>query len=430
MADLVILGGGASGLMAAVSAARFIPGKNISILERGPRVGKKLLVTGNGRCNLTNLELDFSRYHGAPESFVSAVFSQLPPKDTLSLFGRLGLLYREEGQGRCYPYGGQASAVLDVLRRYLEGRNVEERCQTSVETVKRKPGGYELKTSGGVVFAKRLILASGGRAMPSSGSDGSGLKLAASLGLKASEPFPSLAPVRAASPVLKAVKGLRCRGRASLLADRKTVKQETGEIQFTDQGLSGICILNLSRLVGEFFSHRTVNRHKTEKVELSLDLVPDLDYSSLLSFLQALLHGQPRLPVEQLLSGIVNKRVGLALLKQLMPSALSRPCGSLSPSELKTICRTVKDWRFSPTGTLGWQQAQSTAGGLLSSQFESATLESKGLPGLYACGELLDIDGDCGGYNLQWAWSSGFVAGKSTAVSLLSHSQPPAEANS
>ena len=430
MADLVILGGGASGLMAAVSAARFIPGKNISILERGPRVGKKLLVTGNGRCNLTNLELDFSRYHGAPESFVSAVFSQLPPKDTLSLFGRLGLLYREEGQGRCYPYGGQALAVLDVLRRYLEGRNVEERCQTSVEAVKRKPGGYELKTSGGVVFAKRLILASGGRAMPSSGSDGSGLKLAASLGLKASEPFPSLAPVRAASPVLKAVKGLRCRGRASLLADRKTVKQETGEIQFTDQGLSGICILNLSRLVGEFFSHRTVNRHKTEKVELSLDLVPDLDYSSLLSFLQALLHGQPRLPVEQLLSGIVNKRVGLALLKQLMPSALSRPCGSLSPSELKTICRTVKDWRFSPTGTLGWQQAQSTAGGLLSSQFESATLESKGLPGLYACGELLDIDGDCGGYNLQWAWSSGFVAGKSAAVSLLSHSQPPAEANS
>lgn len=430
MADLVILGGGASGLMAAVSAARFIPGKNISILERGPRVGKKLLVTGNGRCNLTNLELDFSRYHGAPESFVSAVFSQLPPKETLSLFGRLGLLYREEGQGRCYPYGGQASAVLDVLRRYLEGRNVEERCQTSVEAVKRKPSGYELKTSGGVVFAKRLILASGGRAMPSSGSDGSGLKLAASLGLKASEPFPSLAPVRAASPVLKAVKGLRCRGRASLLADRKTVKQETGEIQFTDQGLSGICILNLSRLVGEFFSHRTVNRHKTEKVELSLDLVPDLDYSSLLSFLQALLHGQPRLPVEQLLSGIVNKRVGLALLKQLMPSALSRPCGSLSPSELKTICRTVKDWRFSPTGTLGWQQAQSTAGGLLSSQFESATLESKGLPGLYACGELLDIDGDCGGYNLQWAWSSGFVAGKSAAVSLLSHSQPPAEANS
>ena len=430
MADLVILGGGASGLMAAVSAARFIPGKNISILERGPRVGKKLLVTGNGRCNLTNLELDFSRYHGAPESFVSAVFSQLPPKDTLSLFGRLGLLCREEGQGRCYPYGGQASAVLDVLRRYLEGRNVEERCQTSVETVKRKPGGYELKTSGGVVFAKRLILASGGRAMPSSGSDGSGLKLAASLGLKASEPFPSLAPVRAASPVLKAVKGLRCRGRASLLADRKTVKQETGEIQFTDQGLSGICILNLSRLVGEFFSHRTVNRHKTEKVELSLDLVPDLDYSSLLSFLQALISGHPRLPVEQLLSGIVNKRVGLALLKQLMPSALSRPCGSLSPSELKTICRTVKDWRFSPTGTLGWQQAQSTAGGLLSSQFESATLESKGLPGLYACGELLDIDGDCGGYNLQWAWSSGFVAGKSAAVSLLSHSQPPAEANS
>lgn len=188
--------------------------------------------------------------------------------------------------------------------------------------------------------------------MPSSGSDGSGLKLAASLGLKASEPFPSLAPVRAASPVLKAVKGLRCRGRASLLADRKTVKQETGEIQFTDQGLSGICILNLSRLVGEFFSHRTVNRHKTEKVELSLDLVPDLDYSSLLSFLQALISRQPRLPVEQLLSGIVNKRVGLALLKQLMPSALSRPCGSLSPSELKTICRTVKDWRFSPTGTL------------------------------------------------------------------------------
>ena len=241
MADLVILGGGASGLMAAVSAARFIPGKNISILERGPRVGKKLLVTGNGRCNLTNLELDFSRYHGAPESFVSAVFSQLPPKDTLSLFGRLGLLVP----------GGRPGPLLSLRRPGLGGagrtaqvfRRPERRGTLSNQRRNRQKKAWRLRAENqrGVVFAKRLILASGGRAMPSSGSDGSGLKLAASLGLKASEPFPSLAPVRAASPVLKAVKGLRCRGRASLLADRKTVKQETGEIQFTDQGLSGIC---------------------------------------------------------------------------------------------------------------------------------------------------------------------------------------------
>lgn len=418
MADLVILGGGASGLMAAVSAAQFIPGKKISILEQGPRVGKKLLVTGNGRCNLTNLALNSSHYHGAPDSFVAAVLSQLPAKDSLALFGRLGLLCREESQGRCYPCNGQASAVLDVLRRYLESHGVEERCQTRVEAIEKKFGGYELKTSGGDVFAKKLILAAGGRSMPSSGSDGSGFQLAMGLGLQMAKPFPSLVPIRLAFPLLKSVKGLRCRGTVSLLADQKMVKQETGEIQFTDQGLSGICVLNLSRLAGEFFSQGTVDGQRTEKIELSLDLVPDFGFPDLLAFLQALSIQQPELPLEQLLSGVINKRVGQALLRQLIPSSLSQPCGSLPLSQLKKICYTVKDWRFSPTGTLGWQQAQATAGGLLSSQFSPATLEAKKLPGLYACGELLDVDGDCGGYNLQWAWSSGFVAGKNAAGAL------------
>lgn len=295
-----------------------------------------------------------------------------------------------------------------------------EHCQARVEAIEKKSVGYELKTSDGVVFAKKLILAAGGRSMPSSGSDGSGMALAASLDLKAAKPFPSLVPVRAASPLLKAIKGLRCRGKASLLADQMTVKQETGEIQFTEQGFSGICVLNLSRLVGEFFSQGTINGQKASKVELSLDLVPDLDFPALLEFLKALISEQPQLPLEQLLSGVINKRVGFTLLKQVIPSILSQPCGALPLSELKALCHTVKDWRFSLCGTLGWQQAQATAGGLLSYQFNSSTLEAKRLPGLYACGEVLDVDGDCGGYNLQWAWSSGFVAGKSAGAALLS----------
>ncbi len=423
MADLVILGGGASGLMAAVSAAQFIPGRKILVLEQGPRVGKKLLATGNGRCNLTNLSSEAFRYHGAPPAFISAVLSQLPVEETLALFSRLGLFCREEEQGRCYPHGNQASAVLDVLRRFLESREVEERCGVRVEGLQKKPAGYELTTGAGTVFAKKLILAAGGRAMPSSGSDGSGLALAASLGLKAAKPFPSLTPVRVDSPVLKAVKGMRCRCKASLLADKKLVKQETGEIQFTEQGLSGICVFNLSRLAGEFFSQGTVNGQKAGKIVLSLDLVPELEFQKLLDFLGALAADQPRLPLEQLLGGVLNKRVGLALLKQMGFVSLSRPIGDLSPAALKNICHTVKDWRFTPTGTLGWQQAQATAGGLLASQFEPSTLEAKRLPGLYACGELLDVDGDCGGYNLQWAWSSGFTAGKSAARALESEAR-------
>lgn len=418
MHDLVILGGGASGLMAAVSAAQFIPGKKFLILEQSPRVGKKLLVTGNGRCNLTNLTLDPSRYHGAPAAFVSKVLSQLPAEETLALFSRLGLFCHEEEQGRCYPYGNQASAVLDVLRRYLANKGVEERCGVRVEAIQMKSVGYELKTGAGTVFAKKLVLAAGGRAMPSSGSDGSGLILAESLGLKATKPFPSLTPVRVDSPVLKSVKGMRCRCKASLLADKKLIKQETGEIQFTEQGLSGICVFNLSRLAGEFFALGTVNGQKAAEISLSLDLVPDLEYQALLEFLGALATDQTRLPLEQLLGGVLNKRVGLGLLKQLGFSPLSRPIGDLSSIELKNICHTVKDWRFAPTGTLGWQQAQATAGGLFTSQFEPSTLEAKKLPGLYACGELLDVDGDCGGYNLQWAWSSGFTAGKSAAKAL------------
>ena len=318
---------------------------------------------------------------------------------------------------------GRATMNLEWKNRFLESREVEERCGVRVEGLQKKPAGYELTTGAGTVFAKKLILAAGGRAMPSSGSDGSGLALAASLGLKAAKPFPSLTPVRVDSPVLKAVKGMRCRCKASLLADKKLVKQETGEIQFTEQGLSGICVFNLSRLAGEFFSQGTVNGQKAGKIVLSLDLVPELEFQKLLDFLGALAADQPRLPLEQLLGGVLNKRVGLALLKQMGFVSLSRPIGDLSPAALKNICHTVKDWRFTPTGTLGWQQAQATAGGLLASQFEPSTLEAKRLPGLYACGELLDVDGDCGGYNLQWAWSSGFTAGKSAARALESEAR-------
>ncbi len=411
---LVIVGGGASGLMAALSAAiqcREMHGDlPIVLLEKGPRVGKKLLATGNGRCNLSNLKASPGRYHGQDPDFCRAALAAFSPSATIDFFGKLGLLCRVEGDHLVYPYCEQASTVLDCLRFACERMGVSIRCDCDVQSIQKLRKGFCVLSSTGRIDCGAVILATGGIASPQLSSGEHGYRLAKSLGHRCVPLFPALVPIRTDPALTRPLKGIRVKGSVSLVEGGTILRAERGEIQFSDGCLSGISVMQLSRLV-------SIHKH----TRILLDLMPDYSQKqvqSLLGRMHSLLQSEP---AERLLAGLINKRVGQTLVKQIVP--LNRPIGSLSSAELDEIGRRMKAWEFPVCGVGAWKNAQVTAGGLSTSQFHRQTMESRLAPGFYAAGEVLDVDGDCGGFNLQWAWSSGYVAGRCAVQHLLGRKQ-------
>ena len=410
---LAIVGGGASGLMAALSAAiqSRERGANfpVVLLEKGPRVGKKLLATGNGRCNLSNLKASSKGYHGDP-GFCQAATTTFSPPATIDFFENLGLVCRVEGNDLVYPYCEQASAVLDCLRFACQRMGVDIHCDCEVQSIQKQKRGFSLSTSTGFIHCGAVILSTGGMASPQLSSGEIGYRLAKSLGHRCTSLFPALAPIRTDPVCTRPLKGIRVKGAVSLVKKDTILRTERGEIQFSDGSLSGIAVMQLSRLVSFHQSTRLV-----------LDLMPDYSQKqvqSLLRRMQSLLRSEP---AERLLTGFLNKRAGQTLVKQTV--SLSRPIGSLSLDELENIGRRIKAWEFPILGVGPWKNAQVTAGGLNTSQFCNRTMESRLVPGFYATGEVLDVDGDCGGFNLQWAWSSGYTAGYCAAQRLLGRKQ-------
>ncbi|WP_444644756.1 NAD(P)/FAD-dependent oxidoreductase [Caproiciproducens sp. R1] len=410
--DIAVIGGGASGLMAAAAAAEECGRRHIyaktAVLEANPRVGKKLLATGNGRCNLTNRNAGIAHYHG-DTGLAAPILNACPPQEIIDRFLSFGLLCRELDEGRVYPNSLQASAVLDVLRLQLERLKVETVCDFPVAAVRKSASGFEISSASGQIHAKRLILACGGKAYPQLGSDGSGYQIASSLGHSVTKMFPSLVQVKTDPRRAKPLKGARSAAAATLLFNGEPVKTVSGEVQFTENGLSGICIFELSRLVGEAGTGG--------KTEISLDLLPEYSVQQILSMLKDRKEALEVLPAGDLLSGCVHKLVG----REVVRAALSRVperAAQLKQAELVSVASRVKDFRFDVLGTLSWKDAQVTAGGVPLGETDE-NLQSKPCPGLYLAGELLNIDGDCGGFNLHWAWSSGITAGSAAARSLL-----------
>lgn len=426
LADIVIVGGGPAGMTAAISAARTAQSKlKILLLERGPRVGKKLLSTGNGRCNLTNTNLSIERYHGQDPSLIQRVLTRDSYHSTLSFFTGLGLLCREEGDGRVYPCSGQASSVLDVLRQGMEELHIKTLYSLVLNEIRLNKGSFTITCSDQTIRARKVILATGGKAAPSTGSDGSGFDLAKSLGHSITPLFPALTPIRTDTQRTRSMKGMRNSGCVTLLKDGQPFRKETGEIQFTDGALSGVCVFQLSRFAMEYLRCQTIEGQTCHKAELSLDLLPEYTSEQLANLLTNLSNCHPTIPLEQYLGGMLNKRVGQTLLKFLDLGPLSTPCGELSKQAVQRISSTIKDWRFPITAPSSWNQAQVTAGGIPLREFYCESLESRLQPGLYAVGELLDADGECGGFNLQWAWSTGKIAGESAANSLIRERRKP-----
>lgn len=394
--NLAIIGGGASGLACAIEFKRNFPDKTAVIIEKLNRVGKKILVTGNGRCNLTNLNAS-SRDYNCPD-FVSPAMGMFTPQNNIDFFRSIGLLTYTDSENRVYPHSNTASSVLNCLRFECERLGVAFITDTPVREIK-KSGHFIINNT---FSSDKAVICTGGRSSPSHGSDGSGYELLKQLGHKIKPAFPSLVQICTQTDFPKFLKGIRVKCSASLTENGAVKGQSRGEILFTDYGISGIAALDLSSYIAK--SNPDSSKH------VSLDMAENLKHNQLVSYIRDCIKRSKDGTCENLLSGLLASRVGQAVMKYCSIN-LSRKASSLSSGEIEKIASAVKDFRLNVTGTKGFDSSQVTSGGAMLNEFNKNTLESKKIKGLYCCGEVLDIDGLCGGFNLQWAWSSGRLAG-------------------
>ncbi|MFH0802378.1 MAG: NAD(P)/FAD-dependent oxidoreductase [bacterium] len=403
--SVAVVGGGASGMMAAIAAAE--SGAVVTLFEKNQRVGKKLLATGNGRCNLTNLNVGPENYHGGTPEFALSVLAGFGVQSTLDFFDLLGVAPKVEEGGKVFPLSEQAGSVLDVLRWRLEALGVKILCESPVAGIKRGRSGFLLSLKNGKTFeAERLVLAAGGRAAPHLGSDGSGHALARLLGHTLVPSFPALVPLKLKADFLKQIQGVKFRGEAIIVVGGREVKKASGELLFTEYGISGPPILTLSRKAGEHLL-------EGQKVTLRLDIFPSISFGEMEECLAKRLDlGRTKSFIFSFV-GFLNKKLIPVVLRESGVSDIHKAAESVTPSEVRAVVKNLKEWTFEVTGSTSWPHAQVTAGGLDVREINPATMESRILPGLFLAGEIVDIDGDCGGYNLQWAWSSGHVAGSS-----------------
>ena len=397
---VIIVGGGASGLMAALTASER-PDARVVLLERQARVGRKLLATGNGRCNLSNRNLTPKNYHGENAGFCEYALSRFGPEQTLAWFRALGLLTAAEESGRVYPVSDSANSVVDVLRLALAQReNVELRAGCEVQALRKKRGKFEVVLPEETLTGEAVIVCAGGCAGGKLGGTELGYRLLEGMGHHRTRLCPALVQLHTDTTYVRALKGVRCDARVTYRAPG-TAEERRGEVQFTEYGVSGPAIFELSR---------AVSVHPVPGT-LLLDLLPEVSEEEVLALLEARCAGTPGWKAEELLTGFVHNRLGKTLLRSCGIS-FETDCSSLSANTLRAVCRAVKHFAIEVKGTMGMDGAQVTAGGILTSEFRADTMESRLFRGLYAAGEVLDIDGDCGGYNLQWAWSSGRLAGE------------------
>lgn len=398
--DLIIVGGCSAGIVAAINAKRRNPDMKIAILEKLPRIGKKLLATGNGKCNLTNETAVMHDYIG--KDFASYAFAKYSPETVKEFFASLGLLCYTDSCGRVYPESNTASSVVDALRFELERLNIDVFCDTPVTEIRHK-SDFVIN---GEFVCKKLIIAAGGKSSPSQGSDGSGYALAKSLGHSITKLYPALVPLCASPEITKPMKGVRVRNVTLTLKGDKKIAQTSGEILFTDYGLSGIAAMELAAPAQKYIDDVKCNPFTY------IDFMPDMNYNELVDYLINLNKIKGLVNIDNLLTGFLPKAVGIAVCKACKLYKADKLISELSEKDMRKIAEKIKNFPLEVTGSKDFKDAQVTSGGIKTDEIDKKTMQSKICKNLYFAGEIIDVDGGCGGFNLQWAWASGMLAGE------------------
>ena len=396
--DIIIIGGGAAGLTAAISAKKHNKNSEVAILELQNRVGKKLLATGNGRCNLTNMNTTESNYHGSFD--VSETLNKYSPEKLFDFFAGIGLVCSVENNGLVYPLCKQASAVLDILRLTTEKLGVTTICDCKVDLIKKNKGIFNIRTSTQSYSCNKLVVATGGKASPSCGGTGAGLDVLKNLGHKITPLYPILRPIEVKCDYMKSLKGIRATGSVTLFDSNKMLKSESGEIQFSENALSGICVFNLTPYL-----------YNAKSPSISVNLMDDYSENEIYNELKKRKRLFANEDLENYFTGLFHKRLGIALLKHCSIS-LTKKCSELSDNEINKLCRTIQNWKFECIKNNDFSKAQVMMGGVYGKEIDNKTFESKLVKNLYICGEAIDACGDCGGFNLHFAFSSGIIAGE------------------
>lgn len=410
--ELVIVGGGASGLMAAITSKRILgDAVNVTILERLERSGKKILATGNGKCNLTNVSLD-KKYYNEP-NFVESAFKKFGYNETINFFDSIGVLTKVDRDGRVYPLPEAATAVVDNLRNELKRLNIEERINFDIRKIQKNTHLFTLINSRGLkVEADAVIIASGGKASPVLGSNGTSMQLLKSFDLKLTENYPGLIGVKVDQNLIKGLGGIRVKGVVSLYEKKDKIWEDSGEIQFKNDGISGIVIMQMTSHIG-----RIMLKRPRANFTFSIDLWPDKTQEEVNQYLLDRQYRFKDLANENFLVGVVNKSLGINLLRRAKIE-IAGDVKDISHREMLRLGNLIKNLSFDVKSTYDFANAQVTIGGLDLKEVNPDTLEVLKVPGLFVSGEALNVDGECGGFNLQWAWTSGYLAGTGAAMYL------------
>lgn len=401
---MIVIGGGASGLTAAITSKDY--GCDVAILESTDRVGKKILATGNGRCNISNEHANSTRYHSNNVDFFTNIIDNFSSYDAVNFFSSLGLHFKTLENNKMYPMSLQSSSVVDVLKMAITDRNIPIHINSKVKKIEKLNLGFKIFTEEEAFQCEKLILCTGGKSYPKTGSDGSGYKLAKDLGHTITELIPSIVQIKLNYGKLKALSGVKFEGSTEIFINDKSIQKEYGEVLFTDYGISGPTILQLSRIA----SYNTTGKKKD--VKIVVDMIPDMSLKELKSFLDNHLSTFGYRSLHDCFIGVINKKLIVPLLNESGVKDIHQLAFETTWKEKSNIVNLLKSWSFQVIGTNGFNDAQVTAGGINTKDVNPLTLESTIIKNLYFSGEALDVDGDCGGFNLHWCWASGIRAGQ------------------
>lgn len=403
MKDVIVIGGGASGLMTAIYASK--SGRKVTIIEKNMSTGKKILITGNGKCNYWNRDQSLTHYHTTNLDILEQMITKTNQQEILSFFNSLGIIPRIK-DGYYYPYSNQATSIQTALIKEAKLQGIEIVKETEVLTIEKEKSIFKVTTNKGTFIGNKVILSTGSKACPKTGSDGIGYKFAKNLGHTIIEPLPALVQLKATTPYLKEWHGIRSDVQVSLIENNQKIDSQIGEIQLTDYGVSGICIFCLSGRVS-----RGLSEHKKEQIQINFlhpfSIHNEEEFISWMEDRNKIVVGRT---ISDLLDGLLNYKL-INLILKLSKIKRDTTWNNLSIREKYLLGTNLTKFMLDITGTNSFEQAQTCTGGIPLSEINPYTMESLKTKGLYLVGELLDVDGDCGGYNLSFAWITGYLAG-------------------